>query len=68
MLNLSNLMRAPLRDYEVSMTRKACLNANEASRKCVVYVRAVDEKEAMHLASRLPHRAAFKAMSARVVS
>lgn len=67
MLNLSNLMRAPVRDFEVSMTRKACLNANEAARKCVVYVRAVDAREAMQLASRLPNRAAFKAMSARVV-
>ncbi len=68
MLNPSKLMRAPVRDFEVSMTRKACLNANESARKCVVYVRAVDVKEAMQIAGRLPHRAAFKAMSARVVA
>jgi hypothetical protein len=56
-----------MRDFEVSMVRKRCLNANEAARKCVAYVRAVDAAEAMKLAAKLPHRAAFKAMSAREV-
>lgn len=65
MLNLTNMMRAPLRHFEVSMTRKACLNANESARQCVAYVQAIDAREAMRLAERLPHRAAFKAMSAR---
>ena len=67
MLNLAHLMHAPLRDFEVSMTRKGCLNANEAARKCVVYVRAANAGEAKAAAERLPHRAAFKAMSAREV-
>lgn len=67
MLNLAHMLRAPMRDFEVAMTRKACLNANESARKCVVYVRAINAAEAMTLAAKQPGRAAFKAMSAREV-
>ncbi len=65
MLDLSHLMRAPVRDFEVVMHRKATLNANQAARKCVVYVRAIDAREAKQAAERLPGKRAFKAMSAR---
>ena len=67
MLNLANLMRAPTRDFEVTMHRKACLNANESSRKCIVHVRAIDASEAKQAAELLPHKRAFKAISAREV-
>lgn len=67
MLNLSNMLQAPVRDFEVTMHRKACLNANESARKCIVFVRAIDAKEAKKAAERLPQKRAFKAMSARVV-
>ena len=60
--------RSKVRDFEVSMTRKACFNDNQAARKCVAYVRTADTQEAMELAERLPNRAAFKAMSARAAS
>lgn len=67
MLNLTHMLRAPMRDYEVTMHRKACLDANQAARKCVAYVRAIDAAEAKRAAEKLPGRAAFKAMSAREV-
>lgn len=67
MLNLSHLMRAPVRDFEVTMHRKACLNANQAARKCVVYVRAINPDDAKKTADKLPGKSAFKAMSARVI-
>lgn len=58
-------MSAQLHDFEVTMHRKACLNANEAARKCIVFVRAIDATAAKLAAERLPHKRAFKAMSAR---
>lgn len=67
MLNLQHLMRAPMRDYEVTMHRRTCLNAAQNSRKCVAYVHATDADEAMKLANRMPDKRAFKAMSAREV-
>lgn len=67
MLNLSHLMRAPLRHYEVTMHRKACLNANEGARKCIAYVRATNSDEAKKVAEKLADKAAFKSMSAKEV-
>ena len=67
MLNLQHLMRAPLRNFEVTMHRRACLNANQAARKCIAYVRAINADDAKKLADRLPDKQAFKAMSAREV-
>jgi hypothetical protein len=67
MLNPSATTRAVVHDFEVTMHRKACLNANEAARKCIVFVRATDVGEAKKAADRLPHKRAFMAMSARQV-
>lgn len=67
MLNLTHMLRAPLRDYEVTMQRKACLNAEQSARKCVAYVRAINAAEAKRAAEKLPGKGAFKAMSAREV-
>jgi len=67
MLNLTNMLRAPMHDYEVTMDRKACLNANESARKCIAYVRAVNAAEAKQAAEKLPGKSAFKAMSAKEV-
>lgn len=67
MLNLTHMLRAPMRDYEVTMHRKACLEANQSARKCVAYVRAIDGAEAKRAAEKLPGKSAFKAMSAREI-
>lgn len=58
---------AKQRDFEVTMNRKSCLNANQTARKCVAYVRAANAEEAKQAAERLPHKTAFKAMAAREV-
>lgn len=67
MLNLTNMLRAPLRNFEVTMTRKACLNANQSARKCIAYVRAEDQSAAIKAAEKLRDKAAFRAVSARLV-
>lgn len=67
MLNLQHLMRAPLRDFEVTMHRRPTLNAGQNCRKCVAYVRATNADEAKKLADRLPDKQAFKSVSAREV-
>lgn len=67
MLNLTNMLRAPMRDYEVTLHRKACLDAHQSARKRVAYVRAINADEAKRTAEKQPGNAAFKAMSARVV-
>lgn len=67
MLNLTHMIPVPERDFEVTMNRKACLNAEQSARKCVAYVRAINAAEAKRAAEKLPGKAAFKAMSAREV-
>lgn len=67
MLNLTNMVRAPVRDFEVTMHRRASLNDAQNARKCVAYVRAINADEAKMLANRLPDKQAFKAKSAREV-
>jgi hypothetical protein len=52
MLNLSNMVRAPEYDWEVSMTRCTTANAYENSRKRIAYVKAPNEKDAMREAKR----------------
>ena len=67
MLNLQHMMRAPVRDFEVTMQRRPTLNAEQNARKCVAYVRAINADEAKKLANRLPDKQAFKSVSAREV-
>lgn len=65
MLNMTNMVKAPTRNFEVTMTRRQSLNAVQNARKRVEYVSAIDEKEAKTIANQ--RRPEFKAMSARVV-
>lgn len=53
------------RDFEVTMHRKACVNANQAARKRIAYVRAVSPDAAKQAAEAKPENSAFRAMSAR---
>ncbi len=54
-----------MRDFEVSMDRRTCMNAAQNARKRIEYVRASDQSEAKKIAER--KRPEFKAMSAREV-
>lgn len=47
------------------MRRKSCLSARESEREITEYVTAENSETAMKLAEKLPHRNAFKAISAR---
>lgn len=68
MLNFTNMIPVPERDFEVTMHRKACLDANQLARKCIAYVRAINAAEAKRAAEKQPGKSAFKAMSAREVA
>lgn len=63
MLNLSELMKAPIYDFEVSMQRKATTNEEQNARRRVEYVRAHNEAEAKRQAER--KQPAFKAGKTR---
>lgn len=54
-----------MRDFEVSMDRRTCMNASQNARKRIEYVRASDHAEAKKIAER--KRPEFKAISSREV-
>lgn len=63
MLNLTNMVRAPLYNFEVFMVRNRSLNAAENARKRIAYVQASNAEDAKREAKRqLPE---FHAESAR---
>lgn len=68
MLNLHGMLKAPMRAWEVTMHRKACLNAEQSARKCIAYVQAMNADDALKVAARLPGKAAFKPVSARLAA
>ena len=45
-LNLTNMVRAPLYNFEVFMVRNRSLNAAENARKRIAYVQASNEEDA----------------------
>lgn len=63
MLNLHGMLKAPMRDYEVSMQRKHTTNECQNVRKRIAYVRAPNEAEAKRQAER--KHPAFKAGKTR---
>lgn len=50
MLNLSNLMKAPCYDYEVSMMRKPTVSSTKNARQKIAYVAAPNEADAKRAA------------------
>ena len=54
-----------MRAWEVTLHRKACLNAEQSARRCVVTVLAACAADAMKVAEVLPGKAAFIPVSAR---
>lgn len=66
MLNFTGLARAPMYDFEVTIERKASLNANQNARKRIEYVKAPNADDAKREA--LKRRPEFRALSARRVS
>ena len=46
MLNLTNMVRAPLYNFEVFMVRNRSLNAAENARKRIAYVQASNAEDA----------------------
>lgn len=62
---MTNLVRAPVFDWQVFMVRNKCLNATENARKRMVYVRASNEADAKREAKR--QHPEFFAQSARKV-
>lgn len=65
MLNLTNMVKAPVRNWEVTMHLRTSMNAAQNARKRIENVQAIDEKEAKTIANK--RRPEFKAMSARTV-
>jgi len=51
--------------WEVTLSRKACVNANQSIRKRIEYIRAVDQEEARQMISANPLLAAFRVSSIR---
>ena len=52
MLNLTNMVRAPLYNFEVFMVRNRSLNAAENARKRIAYVQASNAEDAKREAKR----------------
>ena len=46
MLNLTNMVRAPLYNFEVFMVRNNCMNAVENARRRIAYVQASNADDA----------------------
>ena len=65
-LNLTNMVRAPLYNFEVFMVRSRSLNAVENSRKRMAYVKASNADDAKREAKR--QWPEFRPESARRVS
>lgn len=63
MLNLNGMLKAPIRNYEVSMQRKTTINEVQNARRKVAYVKAMNEAEAKRAAEKL--NPAFKAGKTR---
>jgi len=63
MLNLTNMVRAPLYDFEVMLHRKRTLNAAQNARRRIAYVKAHNADEAKKDAAR--KNPEFIAVSAR---
>lgn len=61
--NFTGMLKAPMRDYEVSMQRKQTINEGQNVRKRIAYVRAPNEAEAKRQAER--KHPAFKAGKTR---
>ena len=53
-LNLTNMVRAPLYNFEVFMVRSRSLNADENSRKRMAYVKASNADDAKREAKKIP--------------
>lgn len=53
MLNLTNMVRAPLYNFEVFMVRNRSLNAAENARKRIAYVQASNAEDAKREAKKL---------------
>lgn len=64
-LNMTNMIRAPIYDFQVFMVRNKSLNAVENARKRMVYVRASNVDDAKKEARR--QHPEFFAQSARKV-
>jgi hypothetical protein len=67
MPNFTGLLRAPLLNFEVHLTRKETLNACQNARARVEYVKASDDKDAKKKALALPHLAAYRVSSVRKI-
>lgn len=52
-LNLTNMVRAPLYNFEVFMVRNRSLNAAENARKRIAYVQASNAEDAKREAKKL---------------
>lgn len=52
MLNLTNMVKAPLYNFEVFMVRCLSHNAYQNSRKRIAYVKAPNEKDALRAAKK----------------
>ena len=63
MLNMHNMVNAPLYNFEVFMVRSRSLNAVENARKCIAYVQASNEDDAKREAKRI--RPQFHPVSVR---
>lgn len=62
-LNLHNMVKAPIYDFEVTLHRKRSLNAAQNARKRIAYVQAHNPDEAKKAAAR--KNPEFIAVSAR---
>ena len=52
MLNMTNMVKAPMYDFQVFMVRNRTLNAAEAARRRMVYVKASNSDDAKKEAKR----------------
>lgn len=68
MPNFTGMLRAPVFNFEVTLSRKPTLNACENARKRIEYVKAHNDKEAKQAAQALPNLAAYRVSSVRKIS
>lgn len=67
MPNFTGMLRAPLFNYEITLTRKPTINACQNTRARVEYVSAMDEKSAKTKALAMPQNKAFRVSSVRKI-
>lgn len=67
MLNLTNVARAPMLNFEVHLARKQTENDFQNARRRVEHVKARDQYEARDIALAMPQNKAFRVINTKEI-